>query len=87
MNAEVAKRFPDYGFYSNCDPLEVYDPPMMLADAIDDIADITQDMRSTVWIGEHIGLERADSFYRGFYFHWGRHARELSTYLHARQFR
>lgn len=84
---EVGKRFPDYGLYPVCDPMEVYDATCLMADAIDDIADITTDMRQAVWLGEHIGVEHAHSTYRQLYFHWGQHARELSLYLHARQFR
>lgn len=84
---EVAKRFPDYGLYPILDPLEVYDPTLMMANAVDDIADITKDMRATVWLGKHLGLDQAHSAYAQFYFHWGQHARELSLYLHARQFR
>ena len=68
-------------------PLEVYEPTLMMADSIDDIADITKDMRDTIWLGKHVGLDQAHSSYVQFYFHWGQHARELSLYLHARQFR
>ena len=84
---EVAKRFPDYGLYPILNPLEVYEPTLMMADSIDDIADITKDMRDTIWLGKHVGLDQAHSSYVQFYFHWGQHARELSLYLHARQFR
>ena len=82
---KVAKRFPDYGFYATIDPLDMGGTPIfMVGDAIDDIADITQDMRAMIWYDENLGPEYAHTFFRDFYFHWGEHARELSCYLFAR---
>jgi hypothetical protein len=82
---EVANRFPDYGIYALADPLEPIDQQMSAGDAIDDLADITLDMREVVWLAEHVGLEDAHWSFRLHFFHWGQHARELSLYLHARQ--
>jgi hypothetical protein len=58
----------------------------MMGDAIDDLADLTLDMREVVWLAEHVGLDDAHWSFRLHYFHWGRHARELALYLHSRQF-
>lgn len=82
----AAKRFPDYGMYPISDPLSG-DPTMgMMGDAIDDIADISKEMRQVVWYHAHQGTEAAQRQFKTFYVHWGTHARELSLYLHARQF-
>lgn len=82
---EVENRFPDYGVYALADPLEPIDQQIGAGDAIDDLADITLDMREVVWLAEHVGLDDAHWSFRLHFFHWGQHARELSLYLHARQ--
>lgn len=82
----VAGRFPDFGLYPVTDPLAPIDGALMIGDAIDDIMDITLDMRSVVWLSEHAGIEDAHWYYQLLFFHWGRHARGLSHYLHARRF-
>ena len=83
---KVAARFPDYGLYPVSDPTASPDDAAMMGDAIDDLADLTLDMREVVWLAEHIGPDDAHWSFRIHYFHWGRHARELALYLHARQF-
>lgn len=83
---EVAGRFPDYGLYPVSDPTASPEDAAMMGDAIDDIADLTLDMREVVWLADHVGADDAHWSFRLHYFHWGRHARELSLYLHARQF-
>jgi hypothetical protein len=83
---EVAARFPDLGMYPVADPLGPIDDKKMMADAIDDIADITRDLREVIWREVHLGASDANWCFRLMFFHWGRHARELSLYLHARQF-
>jgi len=83
---QVAARFPDYGLYPVSDPIASIDDAAMVGDAIDDLADLTLDMREVVWLADHIGLDDAHWSFRLHYFHWGRHARELALYLHARQY-
>jgi hypothetical protein len=83
---QVAARFPDYGLYPVSDPAASFEDAGMMGDAIDDLADLTLDMREVVWLAEHIGLGDGHWFFRLHYFHWGRHARELALYLHARLF-
>ena len=82
---EVSARFPALGSYPVADPTASIDDDKMLADAIDDIADITKDLREVIWRDENLGADDAAWCFRLMYFHWGRHARELSLYLHARQ--
>lgn len=83
---EVAGRFPAYGLYPVSDPLASIEDAAMIGDAIDDLSDLTLDMREIVWLADHIGLDDAHWPFRLHYFHWGRHARGLALYLHARQF-
>ena len=86
LQAAVAERFPELGFYAVADPLAPPESPVMLADAIDDIADITRDLREVVWRAETLGTSDGEWCFRLLYFHWGRHLRELALYLHARRF-
>ena len=81
---EVAERFPDYGAYPVADPTASLDEALMMADAIDDLADITLDMREVTWLAEHVGMDDAHWAFRLLFFHWGQHARELSIYLCGR---
>ncbi|ATW02374.1 hypothetical protein [Sphingorhabdus sp. YGSMI21] len=81
----VSVRFPALGYYPVVDPLETIDDEQTLADAIDDIADITNDLREVIWRDENLGADDAAWYFRLMYFHWGNHARRLSMYLHARQ--
>jgi hypothetical protein len=84
LYAEVASRFPDYGLYPVADPTKPLDEALMMADAIDDLADITLDMRDVVWNAEHLGIDDAHFSFRLLFFHWGQHARELSLFLCGR---
>ena len=52
---QVAERFPDYGLCPTVDPLAEVDQPVMMGDAIDDIADITKDVREALWYFETLG--------------------------------
>ncbi|MCW1987697.1 UNVERIFIED_ORG: hypothetical protein M2348_003447 [Sphingomonas sp. R1F5B] len=82
---EVGERFPDYGHYTVASPLEAVEGACMIGDAIDDLADITKDLREVLWRGNNFGPDEATWHFRFAYeTHWGRHARELALYLHAR---
>ena len=82
---EVSERFPDYGLYPVADPSASVEETMGMGDAIDDLADITLDMREVVWLADQLTLDDAHWAFRLHFFHWGQHARELLLYLHARQ--
>jgi hypothetical protein len=84
LQEQLAERFPAYGFYPIADPAAAPGSAGMVGDAIDDLADLTLDMREVVWLADHVGVDDAHWSYRLHFFHWGRHARELSLYLHAR---
>ncbi|MEG9472329.1 MAG: hypothetical protein MIK27_05695 [Sphingomonas sanguinis] len=79
----VADRFPYLGLYCLADPLASLDEKMMLGDGVDDIADITRDLREVIWWDENYGPDDAAFNFRLLFPHWGRHARALSGYLHA----
>jgi hypothetical protein len=86
VSEEVAARFPAYGYYPVADPTAAPGEAAMTGDAIDDLLDIIMTMREVVWRAENRGIDDAAWYFRLDYFHWGRHARELALYLHARQF-
>lgn len=81
----AGKRFGTLGLYPITDPSEAGGGTLMMADAIDDIADITSDLRRTVWYADHHCIEYAEAYFRSVYFHWGQHARELLLLLHNMQ--
>jgi hypothetical protein len=82
---ELADRFPDYGYYPVADPAGKLDEPLMVGDAIDDLVDLTLDIRDVIWLADNVSAADAYWSFRLHFYHWGRHARELSLYLHARQ--
>jgi hypothetical protein len=82
---QAGKRFRDFGLYPITDPSDEGAGTLMMGDAIDDIADITSDLRQTVWYAENHSNEYAEAYFREFYFHWGQHARELLLLLHRKQ--
>ena len=84
LRRQLAERFPTYGFYPVADPADAPGAAAMVGDAIDDLADLTLDMREAVWLADHVGIDDAHWSYRLHFSHWGRHARELSLYIHAR---
>ncbi len=80
---KVATRFPDLGLYVAVDPTEPEIAPLT-HDAIDDIADLTGDMNSVLWVADTNGVVRAEAVFRALHFHWGEHARGLAWLLHHR---
>lgn len=81
---QIAARFPNFGYYPVADPTKPLEDAIMTADAIDDLADLTKDMREVIWFAEHVSIEDAHFAFRLHYFHWGQHARELSLFLCGR---
>lgn len=81
---QARKRFPNLGLYPTTDPSEEGPGSLMIGDAIDDLADITSDLRQTVWYADNHSTDYAESCFRELYFHWGQHARELLLLLHAK---
>eukprot|EP00456_Euglypha_rotunda_P076250 TRINITY_DN7124_c0_g1_i3.p1 TRINITY_DN7124_c0_g1~~TRINITY_DN7124_c0_g1_i3.p1 ORF type:complete len:137 (+),score=11.03 TRINITY_DN7124_c0_g1_i3:183-593(+) len=49
---EVSVRFPDYGIYPLADPADGPNAELGWGDAIDDLGDMTLDMREVKWLAE-----------------------------------
>jgi hypothetical protein len=81
---QVAARFPNYRYYPVADPTKPIEDALMTADAIDDLADLTLDMREVIWFAEQVSIDDAHFAFRLHHFHWGQHARELSIFLCGR---
>ncbi len=85
----IGQRYPDLGYYGVADPKRL--PPDLeatIGDAVDDLADIVGDLERGIWRFENTNADDAFWHLRFDYrSHWGFHARELSLYLHALQFR
>jgi hypothetical protein len=82
---QIRVRFPNLGHYTVASPLAVGEGSVLTGDPIDDLADLTSDLRQVVWRGDHFGADEAAWYFHLMYeVHWGRHARELALYLHAR---
>ncbi|MGQ0280268.1 hypothetical protein ACT17R_16640 [Sphingopyxis sp. Q841] len=86
LYAEVAARFPTYGAYPVAGATGSLDDALMVAEAIDDLADLTLNMREVLWFAEHVSLNDAHFVFRLHFFRWGQRARELSLYLCSRLF-
>jgi hypothetical protein len=87
VHGELAVRFPTLGLYGLADALEPAGDPLT-ADAIDDLADIANDLSEILWRRAHLGDD--DAYWwlaESFRNHWGDHLRGLSGYLHALRFK
>lgn len=87
--ARYAAVFPDFGHYNmTMDVIEkVGAGELIIGDAIDDLADITQDVQEFLDRWSSNSPEDALWHFRSsFEYHWGRHLRSLQSYLHERAF-
>ena len=82
----LQERFPSLGLYPVCDPTKDPGGSAHVADAIDDLTDITSDMHEVIWLADNVGEAAANHAYKVLYIHWGLHVRELALLLHARRF-
>jgi hypothetical protein len=81
-----AKRFPHFGHYNVPEYITTHlkESPLVMGDAIDDIADIARDLTDVEWCFANTGDHDALWHFRiGFETHWGPHARALQWYLEA----
>jgi hypothetical protein len=79
-------RFPDLGYYNMADRItdKIAESGNAVGDAIDDVADIAQDMHEISWRWEHNSPEDALwHFQFGYESHWGEHLRCLQLYILA----
>ena len=85
--AEIGARFPALGYYAVADPRDPLNEKALVGDAIDDLMDITNDLREVLWRFEQVGVDDANWHFRFlFQRHWGKHLRALASYLHSIQF-
>lgn len=83
-HADISQRFPTLGYYGSADPKEV-PGEALVGDAIDDIMDITNDLKEVLWRFDRFGPDDAHWHFRFLYqVHWGEHLRDLACYLHSR---
>lgn len=80
---QIASRFPDLGLYAVCNPLDLGGAPLV-ADAIDDLLDITTQMQEFLALSDH--PDEALRQLHTLAWHWMAHVRGLSGYLHARRY-
>ena len=82
----LAKRFPDLGYYNipSTISVKVGEAEMLAADALDDLADIANELSEFLWRwqnqSENDALWHLKFSYKS---HWGSHLRNLQMYLYA----
>jgi hypothetical protein len=80
----IASRFPALGMYATSDPTVVVNDEPLVADAIDDLADIVGDLRDVIATHDAVSPDDGYWLFRWTYrSHWGDHLRRLTFYLHA----
>ena len=83
-HADIAARFPDFGYYGTVFGIDV-PGEVVVGDAIDDILDITNDLKQVLWRFDQFGADDAHWYFRMlFQIHWGEHLRDLAGYLYWR---
>ena len=82
----IGTRFDGFGYYAVASFRESVEEQVMLADSIDDLGDIVKDLQTAIWYFENCSVEDAYWYLNLLYSHWSRHLRELTLYLHTRQF-
>jgi hypothetical protein len=80
------KRFPNLGYYNipSTISVNVGEAEMQTGDAIDDLADVANELSEFRWRWQNKGEDNALWHLRFSYeFHWESHLRNLQLYLHA----
>jgi|SRR5688572_31068648 len=80
------KRFPSLGYYNipSTISVSVDEAEMHTGDALDDLADIANELSDFVWRWQN--NSENDALWHlqfGYEYHWGSHLRSLQMYLHA----
>ena len=81
----ITKQYPNFGFYNIPSTISknVGKAELRTGDAIDDLADIANELSDFVWRWENSSKENALCHFRyGYETHWGSHLRSLQMYLH-----
>ena len=86
LRSQIFTRFPDYGYYNIVGSISanIGESEIEVGDAIDDLLDITKELRCILNEWDELGAEKAEAaFSAAYYYHIGDHLRELQLYLHA----
>lgn len=79
---KIGSRFPRFGHYGTIFGIDV-SAEALIGNAIDDILDITNDLKKVLWRYERFGADDANWYFRFLYqIHWGEHLRGLANYLY-----
>ena len=82
----IAKNFPKFGFYNipSTISVKIGEAELHTGDAIDDLADIANELTDFIWRWEN-NSENNALWYLGYSYeiHWSSHLRNLQTYLCA----
>ncbi len=87
VRARISKAYPSLGLYNVALDVsgEIGATKLAVGDAIDDLVDVTQDLYEVQWRFSNTSKEDALFHLQlGYRTHWGRHARDLSLYIHDR---
>lgn len=82
----VSRRFPNYGYYNVANPItsDIGEAGAIVADAIDDLADIARDLYDVEWYWANTSEANAlFHLQQSYQTHWRRHLREFQVYLDA----
>lgn len=81
----ISSAFPDFGWYCVVyGSVSTDGPEVLTGDAIDDLRDIYLDLNDFVWKYENGSKYWAIHGVRDMYrVHWGRHLRDVQSYLHS----
>ena len=87
LRSIAERQFSEVGYYANAWPVELSKAEVVTCDAIDDLADIANDLSEVLWRWEN--TSKADAVWNfrfGFESHWGRHLLNLRSYIYFKQF-
>jgi hypothetical protein len=82
----VSERFPSLGFYNVVVDVteKLSETELAVGDAVDDLADIVDQLKAVSWCFEHTSANDALwHLWDSYVFHWGEHLRYLQLYLYC----
>lgn len=85
LRKQIEAAFPSLGFYNTAADVSdnIGETTIAIGDAVDDLTDIVKDLKGIEWRSKHTSSSDALFYFQlGYRAHWGRHARDLSLYIH-----
>lgn len=87
IRGDLVAAFPSLGHYAVVTPVLDPEAEVLMGDAIDDLADITSELRDVEWrLANTTAADATWAFRFGFEHHWGRHLADVRSYLHYELF-